>query len=362
MAALMLLPLLYACQSEEPMDTPTTETDIQKHPITVKAHLPSTIESRAQITYNCPDTTREIFMWNEGDKINIINISKLSEFPYGIEGLKITAINGRNATFESFDYDELPINAGDTILALYGDGVFRRKYNDDATYDERNIFTIDVGTEANKPQYIYKNPVDTTLSYMKHNLKMYDILIVEEDSVMPEVHFKHLSAIMRITLRNASGKDIYPTKLEFKYPSVTGIESFFNTTLYCSVEDLELKAYDTDDLFKGSEPYTANIGTTINGKEGTSDSGESVPNGESYELYLSTVPRLKNASYGDSLTIHLIANHKTEHPFSISLKGFKEVITAGKRYWFDLTATPDSTLILTSEWEKLHPNEKAPGE
>lgn len=363
LAALLLMQWAYSCVSDSPAETTTSaETGAPKHPITVKAHLPSTVESRAQIKYNCQDTTREIFMWTHKAYMTVFNITRLSENPEGLE-LETTEekIHGNIAEFESLkDYPYFNVKAGDIIFANLSET--KRKYDPDSIdFDKRNIFTIGVGTEENKPQYIVKNPVDSSLSHMKDNLKMYDIVIAEKDGEIPELHFKHLSALMRITLRNATGKDIYPTKLEFKYPSVTGIESFFNTTLYCSVtgdnpDNFGLKVYDDKiEFYGGSEPYTANIGTTINGKNGTADAGESILDGESYELYLSTVPRINNDSYGNSLTIHLIANHDTDHPYAITLDGFNEVITAGKRYWFDLTATPEGTLMLTSQWKKLHP-------
>lgn len=363
LAALLFVQWAYSCVSDSPAETtPPAETDTPKHPITVKAYLPSTAESRAQIKYNWQDTTREVFMWNHKDYFTVFNITRLSERPNGLE-LETTEekIHGNIAEFESLEgYPDFTVKAGDIIFANLHET--KRKYGPDGiNFDDRNIFTIGVGSEENRPQYIKKNPDDSSLAYMNDNLKMYDIVVAEKDGELPELHFKHLSALMRVTLRNATGKDIYPTKLEFKYPSVTGIESFFNTTLYLSVtgdnpDNLRLIAYDTDDLFKGSEPYTANIGTTINGKDGVEDSGEPIPNGDSYELYLSTVPRLYNDSYGNSLTIQLIADHKTKRPFSITLEGFNVVITAGKRYWFDLTATPDSTLMLTSQWRKLHPD------
>ncbi|MDE6655180.1 MAG: hypothetical protein K2K37_12435 [Muribaculaceae bacterium] len=358
LAALLLGQLVYSCAADSLIDTDTPTDAATPRRITVKAFLPSEAESRAQIAYGCQDTTREVFMWNKEDTINIINISKLAAYPYGVEGLRNLSIDGHNATFESVEPTDMAIDAGDVIFAIYGNGVFRRKYNSDATFDERNIFTIDVGTESNKPQYIVGNPDNSTLAYMRDNLKMYDIVVAEKDGEVPDLHFKHLSAIMRVTLHNATGKDLYPTKLEFKYPSVTGTESFFNSTLYCSVtgdnpDNFGLIAHISDDIFKGSDPYTANIGTTINGKDGTADAGESIPAGESYELYLSTLPRINNDSYGDGLTIHLIASHDTHNPYAITLDGFNEVITAGKRYWFDLTATPEGTLMLTSQWKKL---------
>ena len=363
LAALLLGQLVYSCAADSPIDTDTPTESNTPHPITVKASLPSEAESRAQITYANQDTTREVFMWNDEDEINIINITKISENPFGILYVPSSSSGHVAPLTPRSDQVNLNLNveSGDTILAIYGE-INRFTHKDDngkTYYDERRIFMIGLGTEGNKPQYIVENPDDSSLAYMKDNLKMYDIVIAEKDGEVPDLHFKHLSAIMRVTLHNATGKDLYPTKLEFKYPSVTDKESFLNTALYCSVTDenpdnLGLKAYDDKtEFYGGSEPYTANIGTTINGKEETTDIGEPIPAGESYELYFSTVPRINNDSYGESLTIHLIASHDTDNPYAITLDGFNEVITEGKRYWFDLTATPEGTLMLTSQWKKL---------
>lgn len=357
--AALLLPLMCACQSEAPL---ASESAPRKLKIT--ASLPDSPQSRAQITYGNTDREKgEIFKWNEKDYIQVFNISRLDECPLGVQ-LEITKIEDTRAEFESIaDYPELKVYAGDILFVNYG--VTERKYKPDATFDDRNIFTLYLGTEANKPQMISENPNDQNLEYMKDNLKMYDIVKVEQDEVVPELHFKHLSAIVRVTLRNATGKYIYPTKLEFEYPSVTGVESFYNVTFYCGVignesEGYKLRDFVTDDLYtNGSKAYTNSVSTTINGKNITADIGDSIPDGKSYELYLTPVPRIENDSYGNSVTISLIKQHDTDHPYSITLDGFDKVIEAGKRYWFDLTATPEGTLVLSSKYK---PNQENNGE
>ena len=351
---LPLLSVLCACQSEVPQ-----EDIVPKRVITVRASLPDTDVTRAQITYGNTDIDKEIFMWDEKDWITAFNLTRLSEYPEGVE-LETVEINGKNAVFESVLAVNTPfqIKAGDLIFVNYWET--RRKYaSDSISFDERNIFTIDVGAEANKPQMIVENPQDSSLAYMKYNLRMYDIVKAVEDDKIPDLHFRHLSAIMRISLRNETGKPIYLTKLEFSYP---GTESFFNTTLYCSVDTTStngsgLIVYEDDDIFKGSQPYTDNIGTTINAKEGTEDVGGSIPSEDTYELYLSTVPRINNDRKGDSLTISLIADHDTNNPYSITLNGFNTVIEAGKRYWFGLTAVKENSerkLMFTADWKAQH--------
>lgn len=387
LSALTMLILLSACQSESLIENTPPEPFQPERKITVRATLPGGAESRAHIVYGYgePGTEcEEQFRWYkkvkdedpEPDYITLFNVTKLDDCPKGVE-LNVIDIDGLTATFESTSFEpNFRYEAGDILVAFLYET--KRKYltedakedaDEDtpgAQLDPRKIFTLNAGAEENKPQYIAKEPdPETDLIYMHANLKMYDIVEVEDNNVIPDFYFKHLSAIFRVTLHNKSGHDIYPTKLEFKYPttSPTSVEedevdhnaSFFNTTLYCSVEhdengDIGLKAYDTDDFFHGSEPYTCNIGTTINGKDGTADAGESIPDGSSYELYLTAVPRIGNDSRGDEISIHLIANHDTDNPYILNLKGFDRVIEAGKRYWFNVTATPDHKLVLTSQF------------
>ena len=303
-------------------------------------------------------------MWNKKDWITLFNITRLSECPFGValEEIEISP-DGKSAEFESAESVDstFVVKKGDKLLAVYGE-INRVRYKDDAGnlfYDERNIITLGLGTEANKPQMIVEDPDDSTIDYMKDNLKMYDIVTAVEDDKIPYLQFKHLSALIRITLHNATDHDLYLTKLEVNYP---GTESFFNTTIYFSVESNEtggsyLKVYDDGELYNGSNPYTDHIGTTINAKDGTKDIGDSIRNGKSYEFYLSTVPRIGNNRKGNEFTIHAIERHQTKNPYSITFNDFNTVIEAGRRYWFDLTATEDSKtkerkLVLTSEWEK----------
>ena len=375
--------ILCACQSEVPQ-----EISAPTNSLMVKASFPGSNDTRTQITYGNPDKTQEIFSWTEGDEIFLYNMSRINEYP-DEACFKIQPNFGRSANFvfspgADGHAKEFKVFDGDILLALYGGDTNRVKYkkNDKDTIaypDERNIVRIGVGTEANYPQYILTDPDDSSMSYMQDNLKMYDIVTVVKNDEIPDLSFKHLSAILRISLQNKTGHDIYPTKLEFRYPtkSPTALEgdgvnrnpSFFNTSLYCSVEtnencDQYLKVYDTDDFFTSqSKPYTENISTTINGKDVTSDAGDSIKNGESYELYLSTIPRIGNDSYGEKFSIDLIQNHDTNNPYSITIDKFNKVIEAGKRYWFNLTAVEEQDgtrkLMLTSDWLEQQKNQNA---
>lgn len=368
LSAVILLTTLSACRTETVLEESQTQPKL-----TLNASLPDDNNTRAHITYGYGDPDnreKENFVWADKDYMFVFNISRLSECPWGIQ-LETTTekIHGKTAIFESIEgYDKshnFSVKKGDLIFVSLGETL--RKLIDKTTFDERNIFTTSLGSQSNKVQIIELDPdKDNTLAYMRENLRMYDIVTAEEDGKLPDIHFKHLSAIFRVTLRNETGVDLFPTKLDIEYPttSPTASESdivdynpsFLNTTLYCSVEtdangDYYLQPYDTTEFYGSSQPYTQTVSTCINMKEGTQDAGEKILNGTSYELYLTAVPRLGNDSFGKELTVSLIVSHDTDHPYQITIKGFNKVIEAGKRYWFDLVATPDNKLVFKSQYK-----------
>lgn len=377
--ALLLFPFLSACQSDMTEDVVSTEK-----PLTITAYLPESRETRAQIKWGTTNPEDgEIFMWNvrtddvEPDEIFLYNFSNFTDNP-DEACFVIQSAKGSQAEFMFSPASEgeggaktFTIKKDDILLALYGETNRANFIN-----DPRNAVSFSIGTESNKPQYV-GNPGDENLAGMKYNLKMFDVVKVEHDNVIPALHFKHLSAILRVTLRNGTDKDIYPTKFEFKYP---GTESFYNTAMYPAVfpdsepetgsvgeteeksgyhwnsipsglEGYKLRVYGGYDFLKGSEQYTDNIGTTVNGKDNTTDIGNPIPSGQSYDFYLSTVPRIGNDKKGAEFSIHLIGSHDTDHPYTITIENFNKVIEAGKRYWFDLTAIEQDgvrKLVLTS--------------
>ena len=377
--ALPIVALLCACQSEAPKENISSG-----RVLTVNATLPGSVDTRTHITYGNPAIDTEFFRWDmekygaeQDDWISLFNVSRLEQTPSngGIK-LEVTNINGRSATFQSVGSvnPDIEIKAGDILFLNYWETTARQVYSgSNLVYHPNKVFSMSFGTESNKPQYIVKDPYsDSYMSYMQGNLRMYDIVTVVEDDKIPDLHFRWLSAIIRITIQNETGHDIYPTKIEVEYP---GTESFFNTTLYCSV-DTEASnesgliihddyAKEDYEFYKGSVAYTDKIGTTINGKIGTEDAGEAICTGDSYDLYLSTVPRIGNTIRGENgLNIHLVEEHQTdsEKTYSININNFDVPIEAGKRYWFYLTAVEEEDgtrkLMLTSDWLKAHPDAK----
>ncbi|MDE6269905.1 MAG: hypothetical protein K2M12_03495 [Muribaculaceae bacterium] len=351
---LLLLPMLLACSAEDGIRDEEPTPAPAATPITVKASLPDASKSRAQVTYGNENEDYEIFMWNDDDEIYLFNISHFfdSEQPVFV----INNIDGLNADFKiRSDYATkyFPIEKGDVILAVYGlcNGINSKYYK-----DPRNYVNIVVGTEQNAPQVITsENPDDAEIMFLQENFKMYDIVRVEEDGVIPVLNFKHLSALFRVTVTNASGEDFYPTKIEFHYP---GTDSFYNVTMYMSVTEGEDGEINTE-ILGGDEFYTASskqftgdTGVTLNCKNGTDDAGRALKNGETYEFYVTTVPSGMNNDPTVPLSIHLIKEHQTKTPFVATIDAFKGItIEPGLRYWFELTLTPTGELMLNSEWE-----------
>ncbi|MDE6267471.1 MAG: hypothetical protein K2M04_00100 [Muribaculaceae bacterium] len=388
MAAIMLLPMLYGCQSDElrteepelPQDN-VEDPEEPVRPLRITASLPGK-ESRAQVTYGNPNREAgEEFIWNDNDELRLFNITKLSEQNGDIK-FRVVENNRNSAEFEWWEDEsdlELTYESGDIILAVLGES-YRNINNQEFIKD--GILTMGVGTEANKPQLFVDDPDDSSLEFMKDNIKMYALVKVDEEGNIPPFHFRHLSAIIRVTFTNATGEDLFPTKIEFKYPEIEGKEKtevFLNTTLYFSItpedqpiagnkmiggknmewsgikSDLDgynLLCYTGDALYNGSNPYTNKIGTTLGHKIGTVDADHILAAGRTYDLYLATVPRINNDLVGENgIRIEIVNEHITATPYYIDVPNFNVAVQAGMRYGFSLTAVPGSKqLVFSSQY------------
>lgn len=390
-AAFVMLPMLYGCQSDElrteepdlPQDN-VEEPQEPARPLRITASLPGK-ESRAQVTYGNPDRDAgEEFIWNDNDEIYLYNMSDLENNPkeaiFGIRN-----INGFQADFEfvpssdaghagSFSY-----NPGDLLIVTYGES-WRNQNN--AEFIKNGIITMVVGAEANKPQLFVDEPGDTCLRFMQDNLRMYSAVRVDEDGNIPPFHFQHLSAIMRVTFTNATGKDLFPSKIEFKYPEIEGnkTEVFLKTTLYFSIaqddqpimgskvidgkkmewtgvksvlDGYNLLYYTGDALYSGSDTYSSEIGTTLARKDGTVDVDNVLASGKTYDLYVTTVPRINNDIVGENgIRIEIVNEHDTDYPYYIDVPNFNVAVQAGMRYGFSLTAVPGTKeMVFSSQYQ-----------
>lgn len=317
--ALMLLPMLCACQAddiegiqEEIPETPTVEVE----PVTIKASLPGGDKSRAQVKYGNPNgKAGEFFMWNDDDKITVYNITQNDATG---TVFNIGNINGNNADFTA--KDGFTADANDILIALYGNDI---TYNSATSRVEiSNTTTQQVKT---------KNRGDEDLKHLQKDIKMYDILKVDSEGNIPELHFKHLSALMRLTVYNTKEESITLNKIAFSY----GINGTFVDKANLSIDktSLELEAFSG----VGNDTWSADMNIEL------------APH-ETYDLFFAVLSSGRVVGSDDNLNIRFNGDKN----LYINIEGFQEIkILPGYRYWFDLTLTDDG-LKETSKLEDYY--------
>lgn len=319
--ALMLLPLLCACQAddiegiqEEIPETPSIEVE----PVTIKASLPGGDKSRAQVKYGNQDNAAgEFFMWNDNDKITVYNYTKIQANAAGfgnITGTKfaIGNINGNNADFTAIE--DFAVTPGDVLIALYGNNF---------TYRTTMSLTqmIDISNETTSKQEKKSTYDDSELKHLQDEIKMYDIVKVDANGNIPELHFKHLSSLIRVTIYNAKEEPLAINKIKFSY----GENHSFP-------DDITYKIYAGDEVML---KYECSSGY-YTGLECEYESGKEITlaSHETYDLFFAFTPYEDN----ESTTLNITLNDG----FSIDIEGFKNIpFKPGYRYWFDLTLTDD---------------------
>lgn len=320
--ALMLLPMLCACQAddiegiqEEIPETPTVEVE----PVTIKASLPGGDKSRAQVKYGNPNgKAGEFFMWNDDDVITVYNYTKIKANATGfgnITGTKfaIGNINGNNADFTATK--DFAVESGDVLIALYGNNF---------TYRTTMSLTqmIDISNETTSKQEKKSTYDDSELKHLQDEIKMYDIVKVGDDGKIPELHFKHLSALIRVTVYNAKEESLAINKIKFSYGENHSFPD--DITYKINAGDEVMLKYDC------SSGYYKGLGCEYeSGKEIT------LASHETYDLFFAFTPyELDN----ESSTLNITLNDG----FSTDIEGFKNIpFKPGYRYWFDLTLTDD---------------------
>lgn len=325
--ALMLLPMLCACQAddiegiqEEIPETPTVEVE----PVTIKASLPGGDKSRAQVKYGNPNgKAGEFFMWNDDDVITVYNITQNDATG---TVFNIGNINGNNADFTA--KDGFTADANDILIALYGNDI---TYNSATSRVEiSNTTTQQVKT---------KNRGDEDLKHLQKDIKMYDILKVDSEGNIPELHFKHLSALMRLTVYNTKEESITLNKIAFSY----GINGTFVDKANLSIDktSLELEAFSG----VGNDTWSADMNIEL------------APH-ETYDLFFAVLSSGRVVGSDDNLNIHFNGDKN----LYINIEGFQEIkILPGYRYWFDLTLTDDGlkeTSKLGDYYWYYHPTSK----
>lgn len=409
--AIFMALTLWSCQPDTPQ-----EIQQAKKVLSVKASLPGSEASRAIIEYgNYEDSTREKLLWVkeilvanhvERDYIKLFHINNFSDNHYHGKDtpvLDITDISGQTATFESLTaYPDFPVKAGDILLAVQGfaDPADTSKVAAGST----NVISYQAASTL-YDQKIVNDPTSfTALSHMYCMLHMYDIVKVEEDDVIPDLHFKHFNAIIRVTLQNQTGKSLFngPSDIVFSASS-KDMSAFIYGFNYFSVVGNDTDGFYLQENFKVTPPRhplnpTKPDTTTVLSHKTTHKinekgvSGKPLNDGETYEFYAVVTPRIGNRIGNtetiDKFTIDVFDGVESGYynrpedkvgRYTITIENFNRPIEPGKRYWFNLTATNEAVkvetniyddndkitgtekldaykLMFTSEWNATHNN------
>lgn len=403
--AIPMMVALWSCQSDSPQDIQSP-----KKVLTVNASLPGSDNTRAIIKYgDYEDSSREELIWVKdipyldrtmSDYIKLFNISHFTDNHYGSKEtpyLEITDISGKKATFASLtEYPDFSVKAGDILLAVQG---FADPANKDLVAEGSTNVISYQASSALYDQKIVKEP--TTLTAMSHMFfmqHMYDIVKVEKDNVIPDLHFKHFNAIIRVTLQNKTGKQLFDkyTELVFTTSSADG-SSFLYGFNYFSVVGNDEDGYRLQENFKETPkrhplcPIPPEETVYLSNKTShfiNKSENNRIPleNDSTYELYVVVTPRVGYSENFEKFTIDLYdgvessfyADHEDVNKYTITIDDFNRAIEPGKRYWFKLTACNEIAgeeeidtyedgvktgnkkkivnykLMLTSEWEANH--------
>ncbi len=382
--------VLVGCQSEKEQ-----EELAPKRVITVKASLPGSTESRATVTYGYyEDRSKEVFTWSNTDYITVFNITRFRDM-YSINSensentsgdetkmlyLDIAKIDGKNAEFQTpSEYDaDYPIRKGDVLFIILGAATPANP--DIARVKTDNLISyLAVISDARASQKIVPNPETnpSALSHLNDQLRMYAIVTVEEDDVIPDFTFTHLSAIMRVTLRNETGKPLFDknSDIVFSYPTGDNCAFIYGFSYVCVAQNDAGEYYLMENFKAPIESNPTTIHTyqaTHKINYSTASSGPRVPleNGDTYEFYAIVAPTVGEQPIGKELIIDLYDGTASSYgvpgydceKYSITIDDFGRAIAPGKRFWFNLTAVreevdgkTETKLMLTNAWKALHP-------
>ncbi len=390
---LALLPALFSCQSEAPQ-----ESKVDTNEFRIKAYIDTPEDTRAAIEYAYQDSTKEIFTWlgaynkdslNYGeDYITLFNISKFSEFHQSKKApfMYLDNIIGKQAefVFAPEDAEESTnialfqnlIEPGDSILAVVCEAHAAKLADCDSTYS--NVFSYQASSHL-YDQKIVENP--TTATALKHvhmMMRMYDVVKVDENKEIPDLHFKHFSSIFRVTLQNQTGKPLFNQISEIVFTASSGERrTFIYGFNYFSVVGDENGGFHLEENFKETEkrhplnptkPDTTVVVTHKAVHQINKINGKTLNNGEKYEFYSVVTPRIGGPKYSpevvDSLTIDVYnggaesgyyEGYNVER-YTITIDNFNRKIEPGKRYWFKLTATDVKEKFKVDIYDTNDPN------
>lgn len=362
--SLLMLVTLSACQTETPETIPSSVPRLR-----IRGSLPESDATRGLIEYGSKDKEKELFKWYLGDEnkkdadyIYLFNITKFEALHqhYSAPYFEIDKIDGGNAEFEMEENADsrnfiANMKSGDILLATVGISAAAELESVEKALG--NVISYHAGSIL-YDQVLVENPKENILAlrHLHMMMHLYDIVKVEEDGKVPDLHFKHLNAIFRITLNNQTGKDLFDktSDIVFSYPTGEGGPFIYGFS-YFSVAGNDENGYYLVENFKKptslspgeSTVFTSNSAThKVNGISALKPI-VSLKDGETYEFYAVVSPRIGYDLRGEKFTIDIfngvesdfyVGNEGSEK-YTITIDNFNLPIEPGKRYWFNLTAT-----------------------
>lgn len=299
-----VMPMLFAaCQND-------TMEDMQEknQPIyTLSGIMDKGVNCRAQIQLGNPDESKEIFMWNEGDQFNLYQGGPDTEVTFNISS-SYTG-NQSSATFSS----ENPVYPG-TYVAVYPT----------VELDDLNRFIFGLDHELDFSKAVTKEEKDAVWKeYFKNNMYM-----IARGELTAEgansLTFEQQCVLVRITYLNMSGSDQvmssvilcgenqYYTTSRNQNMDFTGWGAGSTNWYEVKLNDLQVAAGESTDIYLFFFPSEF-------GENGIMEMYFSMPSGDrSVKVPVSEI----SANNGGA-------------------EGFE----AGKRYWFEVTATKGGAVL-----------------
>lgn len=385
LAFLALLPALFSCQSEAEALEESQESNVVKPELRLRAFLDTHEDSRAAMEYGHQDENEEIFTWSDdprdGDYITLFNITKFSEFHQSHLAplLYIDSINGQQAEFvyeptDDGDYFFKLMEPGDIILA-----VVREAHSGnlaDCKEGSTNVISYEAASQLYDQQIVENPTTETAMRHVHMMTHLYDVVKVGADTVIPDLHFKHMCAIFRVTLQNQTGKPLFSnvSEMVFTAPS-EDMRTFIYGFNYFSVAGNETDGFYLKENFKVAPPRhplnpIAAPETVVHSHKATHRINQSANNriplkdGATYEFYAVVTPRIGerigNTETIKELTIDVFDSgaesgyyeNMDVDRYTITIHNFNTAIEPGKRYWFKLTATNEEVEVDVNEYDE----------
>ncbi len=382
---LVFLPSFFSCQSDSPK-----ESNGDKKEFRVRAFIDNPKETRAAIEYGYQDSIKEIFTWMDRTKdygedyVTLFNLSKFSEFHYSHNApmMYLDNVDGKQAEFKYFSESSVHLEddteffkimqPGDIILAMVC--MAHAGLANECAPEYDHVISYEA-LSCLYDQKIVENP--TTASAMKHvhmMMHMYDVVKVDEKGEIPDLHFKHMCSIFRVTLQNKSGKNLFSGPSDIVFTAYSkDMSAFIYGFNYFSVAGNENDGFHLEENFKVTPPRhplnpTKPAETVWLSHKTThkinEKSADKIPlkDGETYEFYAVVTPRIGGPKFTpevvDSLTIDVYDGVESGYyaygnvdRYTITIPDFNRKIEAGKRYWFKLTATDKDVAVDVNEYD-----------